>query len=137
MARLGLGLLPVFLLVCAACGDAHTSRTGRTVVFHGAGSFPPTTIVGAYSPRACRADARTVADDARSYYAHTHGAPGPADLYYYELRFAYAHFQADGCASEQLGQALRQGLSEKQRRFLLHNVTAALAQAFQTALAAD
>ena len=38
-------------LVCAGCGGA--AHKGRTVTFAGAGSFPPSTIVGNYSTRGC------------------------------------------------------------------------------------
>ena len=124
----------VVALVVAACGG--TARRGRTVVFRAGGAFPPSTIAGTYSARGCASDARTVADDARRYYAHTNGAPGPADLYYYDLRFAYAHFEADGCTSQELGRALERNLTAKQRRFLLHNVASNLSRAFHAALRA-
>jgi hypothetical protein len=127
-------LLPVLLvtLAVAACGGA--SHRGRTVTFVAAGNFPTATIVGTYSAQGCAADARTLVNGSRLYYVHSTGAPGPADLYYYDMRFSYAHFQADGCTSEQLGAAMKSGLSARQRTFLLHNVASDLHRAFQAAL---
>ena len=129
-------ILALALLVplAAACGGGGPSHTSRTVTFVAGGNFPPSTIVGNYSEQGCAADARTVVHDARLYYVHSTGAPGPADLYYYDMRFAYAHFQADGCTSEQLGEAMKAGLSARQRTFLLHNVASNLRRAFQAAL---
>jgi hypothetical protein len=121
-------------LACAACGGGGPSHKGRTVTFITAGNFPPLKIVGTYSVRGCAHDTRTVAQDAALYYAHSTGLPGPADLYYYDLRFAYAHFQADGCASSELGQRMKRRLTARQRTFLLHNVASNLQQAFRAAL---
>ena len=127
-------VLPI-VFVAAACGSTRTSHTGRTVTFGSGGAFPPSTIVGTYSVRGCTADARTIADEARRFYAHNTGAAGPADLYYYDLRFAYAHFEADGCTSAELRRAMEQGLTARQRTFLLHNVASDLYRAFHSALA--
>jgi hypothetical protein len=136
MGRRSVSFLVLILLVplAAACGGGAKSPTGHTVTFVAAGDFPTATIVGQYSVHRCAHDARTVVQDAGLYYRHSTGAPGPADLYYYDLRFAYAHFQADGCTSRQLGEAMRAGLSARQRTFLLHNVASELHQAFQAAL---
>jgi hypothetical protein len=122
-------------LVTAACGAGGPSHRGRTITFETAGNFQPSTIVGTYSVPRCAADARTVVRDARLYYVHSTGAPGPADLYYYDLRFAYAHLQADGCTSSELGEAMQAGLTARQRDFLLHNVSSDLHRAFRAALA--
>ena len=121
-------------LVSAACGAGGTAHRGHTVTFATAGDFPPATIVGTYSAHACAVDSRTLVDDARLYYAHSTGAPGPADLYYYDMRFAFAHFQADGCASQELGAVMKAGLTARQRAFLLHNVASNLQRAFRAAL---
>lgn len=110
------------------------SPTGRTVTFVSSGNFPPTTIVGRYSVVGCRDDARTLVHSARLYYAHSTGLPGPADLYYYDMRFSYAHFQADGCTDRELGEAMKAGLTARQRTFLLHNVARDLHLAFRAAL---
>ena len=126
-------LLLIAAFVIAGCGGA-AARTGRTVTFTTAGTFPPSTIVGHYSVQGCASDTRTVVHDARLYYRHSTGAPGPADLYYYDLRFAYAHFQADDCTSKQLGEALAGDLTARQRTFLLHNVASDLHHAFSGAL---
>lgn len=128
-------LLPlvVVALLAAACGGG-TRHEGRTVTFAGAGTFPPTTIVGHYSVRGCATDAHTLVDDGHLFYAHSSGAQGPADLYYFDMRLAYAHFEADGCTSKELGRAMRRGLTARQTAFLLHNLTGDLHRAFQAAL---
>lgn len=120
-------------LVSAGCGGS-TPRKGRTVIFTTAGNFPPSTIVGNYSVQGCAADTHTVVGDALLYYRHSNGAPGPADLYYYDLRESYAHFEADGCTREELGQALKRRLTAGQRAFLLHNLASDLYHAFHAAL---
>lgn len=129
-------LTPVVLvaLVAAGCGGAKAARSGHTVTFKTAGSFPTATIVGRYSVSGCAHDARVIVHDARLYYAHSTTAPGPADLYYYDMRFDFAHFQADDCTSAQLGTALVRGLTPRQRRFLLRNVASNLHRAFTAAL---
>jgi hypothetical protein len=129
--RLILGLLVV--LVSAGCGGG-TTRKGHTVTFSGGGAFPPSTIVGSYSVQGCLSDARTLVRDSRSYYVHSTSGPGPADLYYDDMRLSYAHFEADGCTSSELGDAMRRGLTPPQRTFLLHNVASDLHRAFQGAL---
>jgi hypothetical protein len=137
MARrtvLALVLIPLVGLVLAGCGSGGPKHTGRTVTFGSAGAFPPSTIVGTYSARGCTHDANTVVENAHLYYVHSTGAPGPADLYYYDMRFAYAHFLADGCTSGELGEALKSGLTARQQAFLLRNVASNLHQAFLEAL---
>ena len=121
-------------LICAACGSGGTSHRAGTVTFTTAGNFPPLTITGTYSVSGCAADTRTVVRDAALYFAHSTGLPGPADLYYYDLRESYAHFQADGCTSSQLGQEMKSRLTARQRTFLLHNVASDLERAFHAAL---
>lgn len=127
-------LLSLSALLVAGCGGA--SRVGRTITFQTAGAFPPATITGTYSAAGCARDARTIAADARLYYLHMTGSLAPADLYYYDLRFAYAHFQADGCTSAELGNALVRGLTARQRMFLLSNVSSDLRRPFRAALRA-
>jgi hypothetical protein len=126
-------LVVLVALLSAACGGG-TPRRGHTVTFSGGGTFPPATIVGSYSVRGCLADAHTLVGDERLFYAHSSGAPGPADLYYFDMRLAYAHFVADGCTSKELGQAMSRGLTARQRAFLLHNVSSDLQRVFRTAL---
>ena len=122
------------LVAVAVAGCGGTARTGRTVTFKSAGTFPPSTIVGTYSADRCKRDARTLVRDALLYYRHSTGAPGPADLYYYDMRFAYAHVQADGCTNEELATAMERGLTARQRTWLLHNVASNLDRAFRAAL---
>lgn len=129
-----LALVLLLAVISAGCGGSGPSHRGGTVTFVSGGNFPPMTLTGSYSVRGCADDAHTLVHDARLYYVHSTGAPGPADLYYYDLRFAYAHFQADGCTSRQLGEAMRARLTARQRTFLLHNVAADLQRAFRTAL---
>jgi hypothetical protein len=133
--RLLCPLLVLVVLVSAGCGGGTPDKE-RTVVFTSAGNFPPETIVGSYSVHSCVADTRALVHEARLYYVHSTVAPGPADLYYYDLRFAYAHFEADGCTSKELGQALESRFTAKQRAFLLHNVAGNLYRAFHAALGA-
>jgi hypothetical protein len=136
--RAGRALLLVVLvaLVSAACGGG-THRKGRTVTFTTAGNFPPLTITGTYSVQGCASDTHTVVSDALLYYKHSTGAPGPADLYYYDMRESYAHFEADACTSKELGQALERRLTARQRTFLLRNVASDLRRVFRAALDAD
>jgi hypothetical protein len=131
LRALTLVLVLLLGLACAACG---ASRKGRTVTFLAGGNFPPTTIVGHYSAHGCTADTHTLVQDAALYYAHSTGLAGPADLYYYNMRFAYAHFQADGCTSKELGREMERRLTARQRTFLLHNVASNLQRAFRGAL---
>lgn len=133
--RTGRALLLVVLvaLVSAACGGA-AQRKGRTLTFTTAGNFAPLTITGIYSVQGCESDTHTVVGDALLYYKHSTGAPGPADLYYYDLREAYAHFDADACTSKQLGQALERRLTARQRAFLLGNVSSDLQHPLRAAL---
>ncbi|MFL5915655.1 MAG: hypothetical protein ACJ752_08475 [Gaiellaceae bacterium] len=79
-------------------------------------------------------DAKTLVDDAHSYYVHSTSGPGPADLYYDEMRFDFARFDADGCKSKELASAIERGLTPRQRAFLLRNVASDLHRAFQAAL---
>jgi hypothetical protein len=120
-------------LVAAGCGG-ETPHKARTVTFSGGGAFPPSTIVGSYSVHGCMSDAKTLVHDSHDFYAHSTYAPGPADLYYDEMRLDFAHFQADGCTSAQLGQAMRRGLSPRARAFLLRNVASDLNRALRAAL---
>lgn len=132
MRALPLLLLPLAL---AACGGSARPAT-HTVTFTTAGAFPTETIVGHYSVRNCTHDAATVVDNARAYYLHSTTGPGPADLYFYDTRFAFAHFTADGCTHVQLGEALEHGLTARERRFVLANLSSSLAQPFREALQA-
>ena len=90
--------------------------------------------MGTYSVQGCASDTHTLVSDALLYYKHSTGAPGPADLYYYDLRESYAHFEADACTSEELGQALERRLTARQRTFLLRNVASDLHRVFRSAL---
>jgi hypothetical protein len=131
MRRALLVLLPLAL---AACGGG--ARSGRTVTFQTAGTFPPITITGTYTAAGCASDGREIARQAHLYYLHSTTAPGPADLYFYDMRFAYAHFQADDCTSAELGRALERGLTARERTFLLANSSSDLAGPFRAALQA-
>jgi hypothetical protein len=132
MARV-LILALLVALVSAGCGGGRTDR-GHTVTFSGGGAFPPSTIVGSYSAKGCREDAKTFVGDSRSYYVHSTSGPGPADLYYDDMRLSYAHFEADGCTSKELGDAMEHGLTPRQRAFLLDNVASDLRRTLSAAL---
>jgi len=129
-------LLIACVLLLAGCGGSGASRTGRTVTFSTAGAFPTLTIVGKYSPSGCARDSNVIVQNARFFYEHSTTEPGPADLYYYDMREGYAHFQADECPSKQLGDAMTRGLTARQRRWLLGNLPSTFEQIFRTAEAA-
>jgi hypothetical protein len=84
----------------------------------------------------CERDTNVVIDNSRLFYVHSTGGIPPADLYFYDLRFGYAHFQADGCSPGELGAALASKLTQRQRNFLIHNLSSNLATAFTAALRA-
>jgi hypothetical protein len=124
-------------LVLAACGGSGGgAHTAHTVTFSTAGAFPTATIVGHYSASGCSRDADVVFHDARLFYTHSTSAPGPADLYFYNMRFAYAHFQADGCSPAQLGDRMTRDLSAAQRTWLLANLPSDFRHIFAVARAA-
>lgn len=131
-------LLPVatVVLALAACGGSAMSHTGRTVTFSTAGAFPTATIVGTYSAAGCAHDSRVIVDNADLFYEHSTKLPGPADLYFYDMRFAYAHFEADGCTSDQLGTVVRSRLTAARRIWLLRNLPGDFRRIFSAALAA-
>ena len=130
-----LALVLVALLV-AGCGGGSAKPTGRTVTFATAGAFPTLTIVGHYSAAGCGHDGGVIAENALLFYRHSTTAPGPADLYFYDMREGYAHFQADVCTSRQLGAALVRGLTPRQRTWLLANLPGDFSRIFRTALGA-
>ena len=119
----------------AGCGGS-SQHAAHVVTFETAGAFPTATIKGVYSVPNCEQDTNGVVANARLFYDHTNGGIGPADLYFYDLRFAYAHFQADGCSPGELGDALASKLTQRQRNYLIHNLSSNLATAFIAALKA-
>lgn len=120
----------------AACGGGGGSHTPHTVTFSTAGAFPTATIVGHYSAAGCARDADVVFRDAKLFYTHSTTAPGPADLYFYDMRFDYAHFEADGCSPAQLGARMAHDLSARQRTWLLANLPSDFQRILATARAA-
>jgi hypothetical protein len=132
-----LALLACVLAAAGCGGGAGAARTGHTVTFDTAGAFPTATIVGRYSASGCAHDARLFVADAHLFYAHSTTLPGPADLYFYDMRFDYAHFQADDCTSKQLGEAIAQRLSTPQRTWLVGNLSGYLLRAVHAALNAS
>ncbi len=119
----------------AGCGGS-SQHAAHVVTFKTAGAFPTATIKGVYSVHNCKRDTGVVVENARLFYDHMTGGIAPADLYFYELRFAYAHFQADGCSPGELGDALASRLTQQQRNFLIRNLSSNLATAFSAALKA-
>jgi len=132
MRKFALALGAVMAL--AGCGSAALPHGAHVVTFTTAGAFPTATITGEYSLRNCARDTRVVTADAREYYTHIAGGLSPADLYYYNLRFAYATFEADGCTPGQLGRALEHGFTQRERAFLFRNLTSSIETAFRAAL---
>ena len=101
MNRVSLVLLTLAL---AACGGS-ARPAAHTVTFKTGGAFPTVTIVGHYSVRNCTRDAATVVDNAREFYRHLTGGLAPADLYFYDTRFAgwsRALYQAGGTGARPL-----------------------------------
>ena len=133
MRRVVIALGAVTALV--GCGGA-SQHGAHVVTFATGGAFPTATITGEYSAKNCARDTRVVSSDARQYYAHITGGLSPADLYYYNLRFAYAHFEADGCSPSELGRALERAFTKPERALLFRNLTSSLAAAFRAALGA-
>ena len=94
--RLVLGLLVG--LICAACGwrRAFTERPHRHLRHRrqlpAADDHRHIQRAAVARPTPARSCTHAALD-----YAHSTGLPGPADLYYYDLRESYAHAQADGC----------------------------------------
>lgn len=131
MKRSALFLL--LLLALVGCGSSSRSAA-HTVTFKTAGTFPTATIVGHYSAQNCARDAAEVTDNAREFYRHSTGGLGPADAYFYDTRFAYATFTADGCTPEQLGTALAHGLTRRQQQWLIAHLSSNLAVPFRAAL---
>lgn len=123
----------VTVAVLAGCGGG-SAHHAHVVTFTTAGAFPTATIEGVYSVRNCERDTSVIVANARLFYAHSTGGLGPADLYFYDLRFAYAHFDADGCSPGELGGALATRLTQRQRNWLLGNVSSNLETAFRAAL---
>ena len=131
-----LALLAIVLVAAGCGGGSSASPRAHTVTFSTAGAFPTLTIAGKYSPARCRHDSGTIVQNARLFYKHSTTLPGPADLYYYDMREGYAYFQADGCLNAQLGAALTSGLTARQRTWLLANLPADFERIFSAALAA-
>lgn len=131
-----LALLAV-VLAAAGCGGGTSGavRTGHTVTFKTAGTFAPLVIAGKYSVAGCAHDSRVIVQSAQMFYEHSTTAPGPADLYYYDLREGYAHFQADDCTSKQLGDVVMSRLPAAQRTWLLHNLPSTFTRVFRAAIA--
>ena len=136
---MGRSVVAALVLVLTGCGgSAAASHTGRTVTVGTYAGFPATTIVGTYSAKGCAHDAAAVAQDALLYFEHTAGgAPPPADLYYIDMQQDYKLFLADACPPADLGRALRQALTARQRSYLVGNLSSDLVQAFRAALKAS
>lgn len=131
MRRVVIALALVALLAGCGAGSAHHAHV---VTFATAGAFPTATIDGVYSVHNCKRDTSVVIANAKLFYAHSNGGIGPADLYFYDLRFGYAHFEADGCSPGELGDSLAASLTQRQRNWLLDNLSSNLATAFRVAL---
>jgi hypothetical protein len=131
MRRVVITVALTALLAGCGAGSAHQAHV---VTFTTAGAFPTATIEGVYSVHNCERDTSDVITNARLFYSHSTGGLGPADLYFYDLRFAYAHFQADDCSPGELGDSFAARLTQRQRNWLLDNLSSNLATAFRSAL---
>ncbi|HEY7690814.1 MAG TPA: hypothetical protein VH816_00595 [Gaiellaceae bacterium] len=125
-------------LALAGCGGSP-GHTGSGSVSVGAyGVTPATTVSGPAnaSASACRRHARTLAADAVGFVDHYGSAAAyPADLNYVIIREDLARLQTAGCDPMLLGRALTARLTAAQRRTLVDNLPAAMADEIRAALA--
>jgi hypothetical protein len=127
------------LAAAAGCGSGSRHAAGATQVTVPAyGVFPATTVRRAEGSdsKACRATARSFADDSADLLAHFGAkAAYPADLNYVIVRSDLAGFQAGRCDLQLLGRALERRLSPKQRDNLVADLPRAMGGVVREALA--
>jgi hypothetical protein len=127
-------------LTASGCGSTSRSGPDTTRVTVAAyGVTPATTVQGSKAgggTRACRAAARTLAEDAVDLLAHFGPkAAYPADLNYVIIRNDFANLRAHGCDPQLLGRALERGLTPKQRADLIADLPRSMGAAVRDALA--
>ena len=129
------------VVVSAGCGSAPRHARGTTAVTVPAyGVFPATTLRGGSGAgsesRACRAAARSFADDSVDLLAHFGtSAAYPADLNYVIVRGELANFRSRGCELRLLGLALERRLTPRQRKDLVADLPRAMGATIRDALA--
>lgn len=137
---LGAALVTVVLAgLLAACG-AHGSSKSRTATLGKYGDFATETITvgtGQANLQACKTDADGFATQANSLIRH-YGEPGSSiDVYYEGLREQLADFNARRCGAAVLGRALKDQLTQRQRRRLVAELAQPLASRVRAALASS
>jgi hypothetical protein len=112
-------LVLLLAMLVAGCGDSsgHRKAEKRQVTLPAYGSFRATTeTVTTGSPRICRFDAKTLADDAVKFLVPS---PTPPDIYFIGARTAFYDFKARRCDAALLRAALSQRLTATQLHVLL------------------
>jgi hypothetical protein len=127
--------------VLAGCGGGSSDRgaSPRQVTLPGYGVTPSTTVSGQdgtdASARACRVDARTLAQDAQDFLAHFGPAAAyPADLNLVIVREDLARLMSKGCPPTLTGRALALALAPAQRRAFVADLPNAMARQVRAAL---
>jgi len=127
--------------VLAGCGGGSSDRgaSSRQVTLPGYGVTPSTTVSGQdgtdASARACRVDARTLAQDAQDFLAHFGPAAAyPADLNLVIVREDLARLMSKGCPPTLTGRALALALAPAQRRAFVADLPNAMARQVRAAL---
>jgi hypothetical protein len=138
------GLAVVVALASAAltgCGGDSSDRgaSPRQVTVPGYGVTPSATVSGkggtGATARACRADARTLAQDARDFLAHFETTTAyPADLNFVIVREDLARLRSKGCPPTLTGRALALALTPAQRRAFVADLPTAMARQVRAAL---
>jgi len=129
----------VAALVLAGCGGSSRQADSGTLSVGAYGVTPETTVARAStaaSMAVCRANARTFARDGLGLLDHFGSAAAyPADLNYVIVREDLARLRSHRCDIRVLGAELRRRLSATQRRQLVDDLPAAMAQAVRESLA--
>jgi hypothetical protein len=127
--------------VLGGCGGDSSDRgaSPRQVTLPGYGVTPSTTVSGhdgtGASARACRVDARTLAQDAHDFLAHFGPAAAyPADLNLVIIREDLARLMSKGCPPALTGRALALGLAPAQRRAFVADLPTAMGRQVRAAL---
>jgi hypothetical protein len=127
--------------VLAGCGGGSSDRgaSPRQVTLPGYGVTPSTTVSGqdgtGASARACRVDARTLAQDAQDLLAHFGSAAAyPADLNLVIVREDLARLMSKDCPPALAGRALAVALAPPQRRAFVADLPTAMARQVRAAL---
>ena len=127
--------------VLAGCGGGSSDRgaSPRQVTLPGYGVTPSTTVSGqdgtGATARACRVDARTLAQDAQDFLAHFGPtAAYPADLNLVIVREDLARLMSKGCPPTLTGRALALALAPAQLRAFVADLPTVMARQVRAAL---